>query len=66
MESFEGSGILVTRAKASSQITDLATQLLKDQYECLVKLIETIKSAKCTIKKAVQTIQELDFGKKPL
>ena len=35
---------------------------IKDQYECLVKLIEKIESAKYTIKKAVQEIQELDFG----
>ena len=36
----------------------LAGQLLKikDQYECLVKLIEKIESAKYTNKKAVQAI----------
>ena len=47
------------------QTSGLAGQLLKikDQYECLVKLIEKIESAKYTIKKAVQAIQELDFGK---
>jgi len=39
VESFEGSGVLVTQAKNSLQRPSLATQLLKikDQYECLVK-----------------------------
>ena len=61
-ESFVGSGILVTQAKVSLQKSSLAGQLLKikDQYECLVK--EKMKSAKYTIKIAVQAIQELDFG----
>ena len=42
----------------------LAGQLLKikDQYECLVKLIEKMESAKYTIKEALQAIQELGFG----
>ena len=64
MESFEGSGTLVTQAKVSLQTTGLATKLLKikDQYECLVKHIETMESAKYRIKKAMQAIQELDFG----
>ena len=64
VESFVGCGILVTQAKVSLQISGLAGQLLriKDQYECLVKLIEKMESAKYTIKKAVQAIQELDFG----
>ena len=37
MESFVGSGILVTQAKVSLQKSDLAGRLLKikDQYECL-------------------------------
>ena len=35
---------------------------IKDHYECLVKLTEKMESAKSTIKKAVQAIQELDFG----
>ena len=35
---------------------------MKDQYECPVKLIEKMESAKYTIKEAVQAIQELDFG----
>ena len=48
----------------SLQKSGLAGQLLKikDQYECLVKLIEKMESAKYNIKKAVQAIQELDFG----
>ena len=64
VESFVGSGILVTQAKVSLQKSGLAGQLLKikDQYECPVKLIEKMESAKYTIKKAVQAIQELDFG----
>ena len=64
VESFVGSGILVTQAKVSLQKSGLAGQLLKikDQYECLVKLIEKMESAKYTIKEVVQAIQELDFG----
>ena len=64
VESFVGSGIVVTQAKVSLQKSGLAGQLLKikDQYECLVKLIGKMKSAKYTIKEAVQAIQELDFG----
>ena len=64
MESFVGSGILVTQAKPSLQKYGLAGQLLeiKDRYECLVKLIETMESAKYTIIEAVQAIQELNFG----
>ena len=65
MKIFEGSGILVAQAKVSLQTTDLATQLLKiiDQYKCLVIFIEMMESAKYIIKVAVQTIEELDFGK---
>ena len=50
------------------QKSGLAGQLLKikDQYECLVKLIEKMESAKYTIKEAVQAIQELDFGQDTL
>ena len=46
------------------QKSGLAGQLLKikDQYECLVKLIQKMESAKYAIKEAVQAIQELDFG----
>ena len=63
-KSFVGSGILVTQAKLSLQKSGLAGQLLKikNQYECLVKLIENVESAKYTIEEAVQEIQELDFG----
>ena len=51
VESFVGSGILVTQAKVSLQKSGLAGQLLKikDQYECLVKFIEKMESAKYTI-----------------
>ena len=64
VDSFVGSRILVTQAKISLQKSGLAGQLLKtkDQYECLVKLIEKMESAKHTIKEPVQAIQELDFG----
>ena len=64
VESFVGSGILVIQAKVSLQKSGLAGQLLKikDQYECLVKLLEKMESAKYTIKESVQAIQELDFG----
>ena len=64
VESFVDSGILVTQAKVSLQKNGLAGQLLKikDQYERLVELIKKMESAKYIIKKAVQAIQELDFG----
>ena len=64
VESYVGSGILVTQAKVSLQKSGLAGQLLKinDQYECLVKLIEKMESAKYTIKEAVEAIQELGVG----
>ena len=60
---FGKSRILVTQAKVSLQKSGLTGQLLKikDQYECLVKHIEKMESAKYTIKEAVQAIQELDF-----
>ena len=63
VESFKESVILVTQAKVSLQTSGLAAQLfkIKDQHECLVKLIETMKSVKNTIKKAAQAIQEFDF-----
>ena len=48
VESFVRSGILVTQAKVSLQKSGLAGQLLKIkyQYECLVKVIEKMESAK--------------------
>ena len=63
VKGFEGYCILVTQAKVSLQTTGLATQLLKlqYQYECVVKLIEMMESAKYINKKAAQAIQELDF-----
>ena len=65
VKSFVGSGISETQAKVSLQKSGLASQLLKikDHYECLVKLIKKIESAKYTIKEAVKAIQKLDFGK---
>ena len=64
VESFVDSEILVTQAKVSLQKSGLAGQLfkIKNQYECLVKLVEKIESAKYAIKKAMQAIRELDFG----
>ena len=58
VESSVGSGILVTPAKVSLQKSGLAGQLLKikDRFECLVKLIEKMESAKYTIKEAVKAI----------
>ena len=49
VESFVGSEVLVTQAKDNLQKSGLAGQLLKikDQYECLAKLIEKMESAKC-------------------
>ena len=46
------------------QKNGLAGQLfkIKDQYECQVKLIEKMESAKYITKEAVQAIKELDFG----
>ena len=63
VESFVGPGILVTQTKVSLQKSGLASQLfkIKDQYECLLKLIEKMESAKYTIKEVMQAIQELDF-----
>ena len=51
MESLQGYGILVTRAKVSLEITDFATQLLKIKglYECPVKLRDMMESTKYTI-----------------
>ena len=64
VESFEGSGILAAQANASLETIGLATQLfkIKDQYECRVKLVETIERGKYSIKEAVQAIHEHDFG----
>ena len=58
VESFVGSGNMVTQAKISLQKSGLAVQLLKikDQYKCLVKLTEKLESAKHAIKEAVQAI----------
>ena len=57
VERFEGSGISVTQTKVSLPTTDLATQLfkIKDQYKCLVKLIETVESTKYTTKRHKQS-----------
>ena len=58
VENFEGSGVLITHAKESLLTPGLANQLLKikDQRECPAKLIETMESAKYTIKEAVEAI----------
>ena len=64
VENFVGCGILITQAKVSLQKSGLGGQLLKvkDQYECLVKLIEKMERAKYTIEEAVQAIQQPDIG----
>ena len=64
VENFVGYGILITQAKVSLQKSGLGGQLLKvkDQYECLVKLIEKMERAKYTIEEAVQAIQQPDIG----
>ena len=64
VESFVGFGILATQAKVRLQKSGSAGQLLKIKYqnECRVKLIEKMESAKYTIKKAVQAIQDLGFS----
>ena len=60
MKSFEGFDISVAQATVSLQTIGLATQLLKiKKHECIVKLIDTVESAKYTIKEAMQAIQEL-------
>ena len=61
MDSFEGSGILLIQAKVSFQKTGSATQYLKckDKYQCLVKFVVTMGSAKYTIEEAVQAIRFL-------
>ena len=61
VESFVGSGILVTQTKISLQKSGLAGQLLKikDHYECQVKLIEKMESAKCKQSKNVTLIKTL-------
>ena len=61
VESFEGSGILVTQTKASLQTTDIATQLFK--IKGLVKFMETMESANYTIKEAVQAIQTCSINR---
>ena len=61
MESFVGSGVLVTQATVSLQKSGQLIKI-KDQYECLVMRTEKMESAKYTFKEALQAIQELDFG----
>ena len=65
VKSFVGSEISETQAKVSLQKSGLAGQLLKikDHYECLVKLIKKIESAKYTIKEAVQASKNLTLVK---
>ena len=62
VDSFVGSGISKLKQRLACKKNGLAGQLLKikDQNECLVKLIEKMESAKYTIQETVQAIQELD------
>ena len=64
VENFVGFGISLSQANVKLQKSGLVGQLLKikNQYKCLAKLIKKMESAKYTIKKAVQAIQELNFG----
>ena len=64
VESLKVSGILVTEAKVSLQATDMATQLfkVKDQYECVINLVETMESAN---KEAVPQSKNLTSEKTP-
>ena len=61
LKSFVGYSASVTQVKVSLQRNGLATQLLRinDQYECLVKLVEAMESAKYAIKEAVQQSKNL-------
>ena len=65
VKSFAGSGILVTQAKVSLQKSGLAGQLLKikDQYECLVTLIEKMKVQSKTLKKQCKQSKDLTLVK---
>ena len=51
-----------TKYMIAASITLKSLYPSKDQYECLVELIENMESAKYTIKEAEQAIQELDSG----
>ena len=67
VESFVGSGILVTQAKITCKkgFSWPTAQNQRPIYESLVKLKEKMESAKYTIKKVAQTFQELDFCEDP-
>ena len=62
-ESFEGSGVLATKAKAGLQTLDFAVQLIKvmHQYEFLISLIEIVQSMQCRIKEPSQVNHGLSF-----
>ena len=64
VESFVGSGILVTQARVSLQNSGLAGQLpkIKDQYECLVKLLRW-KVRNIPIKKQCKQFKNLTLVK---
>ena len=63
VESFVGSGLLVTQAKVNLQKSGLAGQLLKinDQYKRLVKLIEKMESI--SLKKQCKQFKNLTLVK---
>ena len=65
VKNFEGFGILVTLTKVSFETTGLATRLLKikDQYECLVKLKETIEVPSTPSKKRCKKYKNLTSEK---
>ena len=68
VESIVGSGILVTQAKVSLQKSGLAGQLLKikDQYKCIVKLIENMKVQSIPLKKQCKQSKNLILVKTPV
>ena len=65
VESFVGSGILVTQAKVSMQKNGLAGQLLKikNQYECLVSLSKIWKMRHISLKKQCKQSKNLTLVK---
>ena len=62
---FDDSAILGTRAKASLLAPHLAVQLLKikQQCECLIGLIEAVKSPKYSIKESFKSIKNFMLKK---
>jgi hypothetical protein len=64
VESFDDSGIIVERAKASVQHPELAQQLLEIQlqYAGLANLVTKMESSEYTVTQAYQDVKALNFG----